>query len=150
MIELLKERLKAEEGFSLKWYPDINGFLTGGYGHKATKEDNTKKGKTKTEWEEIFDIDVLKVLMGLKTFVYRDIYKKLSDIRQLVIADMAYQMGINGVIKFKKMWAALKFGDYPNAMREMLKSDWFKQTPERAEQLAYIMFTDFYQEYYAI
>jgi hypothetical protein len=46
-------------------------------------------------------------------------------------------MGVEGVLTFKKMWAALEKGDYEEASKEMLDSDWHKKdTPTRAKKLA--------------
>jgi lysozyme len=51
---------------------------------------------------------------------------------------MIFQLGGNGVSKFRKMWAALQ-EDPPNyfeAHVQMLDSRWAKQTPNRAKEMA--------------
>ena len=52
---------------------------------------------------------------------------------------MAYQLGVEGVMKFKKMIAALQNGDYDRAADEMADSLWAKQTPSRAQRLMTLM-----------
>ena len=52
-----------------------------------------------------------------------------------VIIEMCFQLGYR-VAKFKKMWEALKKEDYVTASKEMLDSNWHKQTPKRCEELA--------------
>lgn len=54
----------------------------------------------------------------------------------LVIFDMAYQMGVNGLLKFEKMLAAIDEEDYETAADELLDSNYARQTPERANRNA--------------
>ena len=56
--------------------------------------------------------------------------------KQEVLFEMGYQLGINGLLKFKMMWLALENFDYKVASEEMLDSKWKLQTPTRAEKLA--------------
>mgnify|MGYP001449884353 CR=1 FL=1 len=56
-----------------------------------------------------------------------------------IIVEMVFQLGMGGVSKFKKMWAALQNQDYEEASVQMLDSKWAKQTPNRAQDLAAIM-----------
>ena len=49
---------------------------------------------------------------------------------------MTFQLGKQGVNKFKKMWAGLKAKDYSTASKEMLDSKWNKQTPKRAKEMS--------------
>lgn len=60
---------------------------------------------------------------------------------QRAIANMAFQMGLGGVLKFQKMLAALQARDYNAARREALDSAWAKQTPQRAKRV-----TDLFKE----
>lgn len=53
-----------------------------------------------------------------------------------ILLNMAYQMGVKGVLKFKKMVKALEDHDYEEAAKEMLDSTWAAQTPKRAQSLA--------------
>ena len=45
-------------------------------------------------------------------------------------------MGVGGVSKFKKMWAALDSENYEEAGNQMLDSRWAKQTPHRCGKLS--------------
>ena len=60
---------------------------------------------------------------------------KIPVEKQEILAEMSYQLGVNGVLKFKKMWKALKDFDYETAAKEMLDSRWYDQTPKRAFEL---------------
>ena len=61
-----------------------------------------------------------------------------SSIRQEVLANMCFNMGITRLLKFRKMWAALNSAvpDYQTAADEMLDSHWAIQVGPRALRLA--------------
>ena len=64
---------------------------------------------------------------------------RLDSVRQLILIDMAFNMGVPRLCKFKKMWAAVHDEDYPTAAKEMLDSRWAKQVKGRATKLANAM-----------
>jgi lysozyme len=49
---------------------------------------------------------------------------------------MAYQLGLTGLMKFKRFITAYDNRNYEEAAKEMLDSLWAKQTPNRASELA--------------
>jgi lysozyme len=55
---------------------------------------------------------------------------------QRALGNMAYQLGISGLLKFSKMLEALKNGQRELASIEALDSSWAKQTPARAKRVA--------------
>ncbi len=59
--------------------------------------------------------------------------------RQQVVLCMTFQLGVDGVVGFKRMAAALRIRDYITATLEMLDSDWHTDTPRRCERMAKIM-----------
>jgi lysozyme len=128
-LESVKEQLKKHEGFRPLPYEDTRGYLTIGYG--------TKLPITEEEAEMLL-MKRLKdkaVLLAKKEPIFLTLPTSVKN----AILNMAYQMGISGVLKFKKMWAALKEGDYEKAAEEMLDSRWAKQTPNRAKKLAEVV-----------
>ncbi len=60
----------------------------------------------------------------------------LSDAREAALINMAFNLGITRLLKFKRMLAALENGDYIKASKEMLDSQWARQVPNRAKRLA--------------
>lgn len=60
------------------------------------------------------------------------VYQTLSDVRKAIMLDMAFNMGIKGLMDFKKMWAALAKQDFITAASEMKDSSWYRQTKTRA------------------
>ena len=66
-----------------------------------------------------------------------DVYfQGLPDDARIVIQDMAYQMGINGMFKFESMLKAIAKDSYLDAAIHLLDSNYARQTPERANRNA--------------
>ena len=65
----------------------------------------------------------------------------LDAVRQLVLMDMAFNMGVPRLKKFKKMWAAVHDNDFATAAKEMLDSRWARQVKGRSTRLAHAMAT---------
>ena len=120
----LIEDIKQEEGFSGTVYKCTEGFDTVGYG--------TKLPLTKEESELILNHRLNQTKAQLTSYLYDlDIKPEAWDI----LFNMAYQLGVNGVLKFKKMIEALRSKDYKEASKQGLDSLWAKQTPNRANRL---------------
>lgn len=68
-------------------------------------------------------------------------WRKLDEERQYVLIDMCFQLGINGLLKFKNMLAAIAAGDFEKASKECLNSAYAKQTPARAKRIARLIKT---------
>ena len=60
----------------------------------------------------------------------------LDEFRKKILCEMCYQLGFKGLLRFKKMFKAIRDFDYEAASREMLDSAWHRQTPVRCEYLA--------------
>jgi lysozyme len=60
----------------------------------------------------------------------------IDAVRESVLINMAYNMGIVGLLKFTKTLALIKSGDYPKAADQMLKSVWATQVGHRAVELS--------------
>ncbi len=63
-------------------------------------------------------------------------FTKLDEARQLVIANMAFNLGLGGLMLFTHMLAAVARGEYETAACEMLASAWAQQVGPRAHRLA--------------
>ena len=61
------------------------------------------------------------------------LWDRLTPLRQMVLVEMAYQLGAGGLNGFVRLEIALRAQDYDDAAAEMLDSRWAKQTPERAD-----------------
>lgn len=136
-------RTKAHEGCRLTVYDDATGdpIVAGshvvgnptiGYGHLLCAPG----GISSMQAETLFDADWTRATNDAKTL---PCYSQINAVRQGVITEMVFQLGINGVHKFAKMLDALDRGDYNGAADQMMDSAWAKQTPERAQRLADLM-----------
>ncbi|WP_202303487.1 glycoside hydrolase family protein [Dryocola clanedunensis] len=143
----LKDRLKEYEGtiaYQTKigtfkdgkfWtYKDSLGFPTIGYGRLLTHGESYPNGITEAEADELLDHDIMIAQHNLDTL---DIWLP-SDWRDFMVI-MMFQLGLSGVHKFKKMLAALKIKDYPEAIRQAKDSLWYKQTPNRVDAMIAVL-----------
>ncbi len=134
----LAEQLKIHEGLRLKPYRDTVGKLTLGIGRNL--ED-----KGITEQEALFmlnnDVDYFYGQLTKKL----PWFKMLDDARQNVLVNMAFNLGISGLLSFKMTLKLIEYGDYDNAATEMLDSVWAYQVGQRAIELSKQMATGEYQ-----
>ncbi|AKN44334.1 lysozyme [Pseudoalteromonas phage Pq0] len=134
----LVEQLEVHEGLRLKPYRDIVGKLTLGIGRNL--ED---KGITQGEARMMLNNDIDEFVRKLELNV--PVYNRLSDCRQNVLVNMAFNMGIGGLKTFVNMLNFLNVADYHGAAKEMLNSKWAVQVGNRALELAEQMRTDEYK-----
>jgi len=127
----LIDDIKRHEGLRLKPYMDTEGVLTIGYGH------NLEEGISQDIAEYILASDIATHVMELKDNF--PVVMELSTDRREVLINMTFNLGINRLKGFKKMWAAIKLRKYDVASVEMLNSKWANQVGNRAVELAEIM-----------
>jgi|AntDeeMetagen681_2_1112603.scaffolds.fasta_scaffold31225_1 lysozyme len=125
------QRLKKHEGFRKKMYTDSVGVPTIGYGFNL---ETVSLPRPVAELWLAFEID--KKEDALEKF---DWYNDTDAVRQEVLLDMAYNLGIAGLLGFKKMIKALENKQYERAGAEMLDSKWARQVGARAVDLAALM-----------
>ena len=65
----------------------------------------------------------------------------LDGVRQLILMDMAFNMGVPRLCKFKKMWNAVHEQNFEAASLEMMDSKWARQVGRRAKKLSDAMKT---------
>ena len=123
---MLMNWIKTEEGFSKTVYNDILGVPTFGYGFTSLEED---------EAELVLELKLSKLRKRIVSYLHNNEIS-LDSFRKDVLTDMAYNLGFDGMTKFRKMFEALKDMDYDRASKEMLDSQWFKQVPNRCSLLA--------------
>lgn len=133
-FNVVLENLKKEEGFCDVAYKDTVGKLTIGYGRNLQD-----RGITQEEAEYLLSNDIKSVDSTL--FEQIPVYSKLSPARQYVIISMCFNLGLTGILKFRKMWKAISENDFQKASLEMLDSKWASQVRGRALKLSNIMRT---------
>lgn len=144
--------LVNDEGVRLSAYKDTKGKTTVGIGFNmqsgiardvwekagvSSDFDAVMRGETKITPEEAmalantsYDIAVDDAKSFLPNF------DKLSPGRQEAVVNMSYQMGLPKLSEFKGFKSAMLTGDYNKAVQAILRSRYFKQTPERARRVA--------------
>lgn len=147
----LKQRIKNHEGVRYTSYIDSLGHPTIGIGHAVTlsEEECYRKGVYINDDEVIylFEIDLWHARESAILLIAESIGNKqnlkaeclLPIIVMEVIIEMVFQLGKNGVRKFKRMWAAIKLDNFFTAAKEMRDSKWYRQTTRRVEELAVLM-----------
>lgn len=124
-IDDLKADLLRDEGMRLKPYLDTVGVETIGVGRNLRDV-----GITEEEALYLLGNDIAKITARLDAEL--PWWKSRSEPVQRAMANMCFQLGLNGLLAFKRMLACLQAGDYAGATREALDSAWAKQTPNRA------------------
>lgn len=133
-LATLVDTLRAAEGYRYMPYTDTEGVLTIGIGRAIGRV-----GISRDEAELMLANDVSRAIKGLDMAL--PWWSSLDEVRQAALAEMAFQLGVNGVLNFRKMRDALMVHDYDRAADEALNSRWHVQTPKRCERIARMLRT---------
>lgn len=131
-VKALCDELTRDEGFRLKPYRDTVGKLSIGVGRNL---DDV--GISAEEAGILLSHDIDRTVAALDTAI--PWWRGLDDVRQRVIVNMAFNLGIGGLLGFKNTLAAVKEGRYADAAAGMLASKWAGQVGARAVRLASMM-----------
>ena len=130
-IAAFKSHLRWAEAERLFPYRCSAGKLTIGVGRNL---DDV--GITKEESDFLLNTDIARVLDECRGLDY---WNALNPARQLVVADMVFNLGMPKFSRFLKLNAALRIPDYTLAAHEMMDSKWAVQVGRRADKLKQIM-----------
>ncbi len=137
--------LRLDEGVVYHVYKDSLGIETWGTGHnlRALPPDAVilvfnNLGKTPQEIDQIL-LDRATNAIVVDITAKLSWYTSLTEVRQLVILDMAFNMGVNGLWTFVNTLEHIRLGHYDLAAAGMRDSKWYTQVGNRAERLAYMM-----------
>lgn len=131
--------IKEHEGLRLICYKDTLGFWTIGFGRNLS-------GKGISNAEALYmlnnDINECKVLLS-----HYDWFNALDKVRQEVLIELCFNIGLGSLLKFVHMIEYLKQHDYKNAASDMLNSLWARQVGElRSENMAKRLLTGSYAD----
>jgi lysozyme len=130
----LAAQLRLHEGVEHKPYKCTAGYLTIGVGRNIEE-----RGLSDDEIDYILNNDVNIATDELvDTF---DWYADLDDVRQRVVVDMVFNLGMPRFKQFQNMISAIEAGDWSEAAAQMMDSRWAKQVGARAERLRDMMET---------
>jgi lysozyme len=124
-------QLRRDEGEVLTAYKDHLGYLTIGVGRLIDKRKGG--GISPEESAYLLGNDIARIDADLRSRL--DWFGTLSEARQGALLNMAFQMGVPGLMKFKQTLAALRDERYAHAAELARRSLWARQTPERAKRI---------------
>ena len=135
---LLLQELRRDEGVRYVPYLDSVGIKTVGFGHNLEAHPlELTYPLTDEQVNQILADDLVRVFSGLDRKI--GWWRNLSCARQRVLANMAFNLGVDGLLGFRRMIIAVDRGHYDQAAREMLNSKWATQVFGRAVRLAKMM-----------
>lgn len=123
----LLKSIADHEGFSSTAYPDpISKGKPYTFGHGLT---------TITESESLQIVQNRITSIRAQLSVKLPYYSGLPDACRDILDEMAYQMGVVGLLNFVFTLKLVEKGDYLGASNELKLSRWASQTPKRASTL---------------
>ncbi|HDZ1527099.1 TPA: glycoside hydrolase family protein, partial [Klebsiella pneumoniae] len=146
----------------LKLYKDTEGYWTIGIGHLVTKNPSKEQAIacldkelnrvtsgviSKSESEQLFNLDISRALRDIERSELSSIYIQTNGPRRAALVNLTFQLGLAGVLKFRKMIQYLKVGNYEAAADEGLDSKWARQTPNRARRVSEVIRTGTFSSY---
>lgn len=146
--------LRNEEGVKNKPYQDHLGYWTIGVGHLMDERKGgslpdwamaelTSNGKlTDESINRLLEEDINRTINHLPEWM-----SGLDPVRYGVMVDMAFQMGVNGLLGFNNTLHYIRQGSYNLAANNMQQSLWYRQTPNRATRRIKEMRTGEYHKY---
>jgi lysozyme len=131
-VRNLESQLRLDEQEVLHAYQDHLGFWTIGVGRLIDKRKGG--GISREEAALLLRNDIQRITAAIE----RELpwYDNLDPARQGVLLNMAFQMGVGGLLSFRNTLKLIKERKYDEAAAAMLQSKWATQTPERARRLA--------------
>jgi lysozyme len=137
MIDNLEDQLIRDEGgFRLSAYKDSLGIWTIGCGHKL-------------DWPSDKPCQIIWTLDQCKAQLGADMRSKWMELhqacpwideldvpRRCALVNMAFNLGVKGLLGFKNTLSLVESGKYKEASEEMLKSKWATQVGDRAKRLS--------------
>ena len=133
-IDRLITQLKIHEGVRSKVYLDTEGIETIGVGRNLVD-----RGLSDDEIELMLANDIRDFQEEVESaFPW---WSDMDDVRQRVVVDMAFNMGLGSLSKFVNTLAHIENGRYEEASVEMLDSKWARQVGDRANVLSDMMKT---------
>jgi lysozyme len=134
-LSKLEDQLIAHEGMVLDIYKDTVGIWTIGVGRNLEHVGL----RSEAEARYLLRSDIVAIRAELEQAL--PWIGDLDEVRQRVLLDMAFNMGVAGLMKFTKTLRFIADGHHGAASQEMLRSRWADQVNQRARTLSRMMAT---------
>lgn len=131
MTETLAQRIERHEGRRPFFYYDTLGNPSIGVGR------NLRSGLSDDEINLMRDNDIRRASLAVSNALPWT--ANIDSLRREILVEMAFNMGIEKLLMFKKMLDACRTADYETAANEMKNSLWAGQVHARATELSDLM-----------
>lgn len=139
MIDRLKEMLRHHEGLRLKPYRCPTGHWSVGWGHNLeAHSEPIPEEITLEQAEKYLEQDIKTAILDCATIRG---FEDLDPVRQAVLIDLCFNMGIGALLKFRRMLLSIWCKQWGLAAVELLDSKYASQVGDRAQELATMMIT---------
>jgi lysozyme len=146
MIEELTEQLREHEGYREVPYYDSLGVLTVGFGHNLLVSPlNNEQMREYFScgfprdrlhfFDKIFKQDIIVVIENTNKAL--PWVTSMPENVRMGLYNMAFQMGVSGLLKFSKSLHLIQAQKWEAAAKELRNSKWVKQTPKRSREVIY-------------
>lgn len=140
-MQRLREMIKRHEGVETHVYKDHLGLETIGVG-RCIAEGSL--GLSEDEIDYLLDNDIVRCIKELnRAFPW---FNSLDDVRTEALIDLCFNLGLTRLMGFKKALGAIEAEDWDTAKAELLDSRWANQVGNRAQEIAEMIRTGFYQQ----
>lgn len=134
MIESVQELLEQDEGRRTWPYTDTRSNLTWGIGHLLSKGVAADVQALLDQAIDLqFQHDVDDATQGLLALPW---FASLNPVRQAVLVDMAFNLGLAGLSTFTTFLSCMESGQWAAAAADLRGTLVYRQLPERYERLA--------------
>jgi lysozyme len=130
--DTLLDTLKSDEGWSAFVYNDSETYATIGYGFLIDARKGVGLPRPVAEFWLRYSVNERLDELRKRWPAFD---RQPEEVQQ-AIANLAYNVGVSGVLGFAKMLGALERGDRSEAAEQLLDSRYAKQVPNRAGRLA--------------
>lgn len=132
MITNLIDQLRRDEGEVLHAYQDKYGYWTIGVGRLIDRRKGG--GISAAESQLLLETDIT----ACNAAISKDLpwAANLDPTRRAVLTNMAFNMGVDGLLEFSNTLAAIRAGRFDSAAAGMLNSKWAREVPDRVQRLA--------------
>ena len=129
---MIKKQLIRDEGDVPYAYQDSLGYWTIGVGFLIDKRKGGRLPDTVRDFW--LDCEISKITSELEKRL--PFFSKLSQVRKDTLINMAFNLGVNGLLNFKITIQLMAVGLHEAAAAEMLDSRWARQVGQRANRLS--------------
>lgn len=127
-LDALRVQLREHEGWEREPYQDSVGVWTIGCGRNLEANPLTDD-----EIRYLLDNDIRRTLRACVEHL--PWFEGLDEVRKRAVLDLAFNMGVRGLLTFRVACAALARRDYEAAADALVNSKWYRQVGRRGPRV---------------